>query len=104
MLSPDDIAAAAADLESFHVERKSSFKSVKSSIEEAICAFSNDLSGSGRTGVVLIGVDDAGAPSGLEVTDQLLREVSDIRSAGAILPLPRMTVYKADLSGVALVA
>jgi len=46
MLTPEQIAIYASDLENFHVERKSSLSN-KKSIEEAICAFANDLPGSG---------------------------------------------------------
>lgn len=99
MLIPEEIQALARDLESHQVERKATFKPVKSDIEEAICAFANDLPQTGR-GVLLIGVDDkTGHPTGLAVTDELLREVTDIRSAGNILPLPLMVVYKAQLDG-----
>lgn len=100
MLSPEQLDALAHDLESFHVERKASFKPVKGAIEEAICAFANDLPATGQPGVVLIGADDnTGAPTGLTVTDELLREITDIRSAGNILPPPVLTVYKARLQG-----
>ena len=63
MLTPRQITELAADLESYHVERKESFKSVKGAVEEAICAFANDLPGSGRTGVILIGVSDRTGPA-----------------------------------------
>ncbi|MBT9555809.1 MAG: putative DNA binding domain-containing protein [Myxococcales bacterium] len=100
MLSPEQLDALAHDLESHRVERKASFKAVKSDVEEAICAFSNDLAGEGKPGVVIIGADDlSGAPTGLQVTDELLRQLSDIRSAGNILPPPMMTVYRATLDG-----
>ena len=99
MLTDPELLALATDLESWHVERKESLAD-KSAIEEAICAFSNDLPGAGRTGVLLIGVRDrSGAPSGLVVTDELLRTLTDIRSNGGILPFPVMTVYKASLQG-----
>jgi ATP-dependent DNA helicase RecG len=39
----------------------------------------------------------------LEVTDELLREVADIRSSGNILPPPVMAVYKATLQGLEVV-
>ncbi|MEQ1571550.1 MAG: ATP-binding protein [Myxococcota bacterium] len=98
MSSTDELAAFAADLESVHVERKASFKPAKSAIEEAICAFSNDLAATGKAGIVLVGADDrTGAPTGIVVTDELLREITDIRSAGNILPPPLLTVYKATL-------
>lgn len=99
MLTEDEIAALAGDLESAQVERKAAFKPVKSDIEEAICAFANDLPGAGR-GVLLIGVTDkTGQPTGLKITDELLREITDIRSVGNILPFPLMQVYKASLAG-----
>lgn len=100
MLDPEQLAALAADLESFRVERKESFKPVKSAIEEAICAFANDLPGSGQPGYVLVGVTDkTGEPTGLPITDELLREITDIRSSGNILPFPVMTASKAVLRG-----
>ena len=100
MLSPEQVEALAGDLESFQVERKASFKPVKSAVEEAICAFANDLPGTGQPGILMIGVDDrTGAPTGLAVTDELLREIADIRSAGNILPPPLLAVYKAPLQG-----
>jgi len=98
LLTPDDLAALALDLENYHVERKRSM-SDKSKIEEAVCAFANDLPGSGRTGVLIVGVEDDGAPAGLGITDQLLQNLASIRSAGNILPFPQLTVYKAQLDG-----
>jgi len=90
MLDTQEIARLAGSLESFHVERKASFKPAKSDIEEAICAFANDLPGAGQSGIILIGVTDrTGQPTGLAVTDELLREITDVRSSGNILPFPR---------------
>lgn len=103
MLSPDEIVAIATDLESARVERKASFKAVKGDVEEAICAFANDLAGSGQSSYLLLGVHDDGRPSGLAVTDELLRAVADIRSSGNILPFPRMSVDKALLDGQEIV-
>lgn len=101
MLGEQEITALAADLESFLVERKESFKPAKSAIEEAICAFANDLPGAGKPGILLIGVQDkTGQPADtFVVTDQLLLDITGIRSDGNILPFPVMTVYKATLTG-----
>ncbi|MEX1367073.1 MAG: RNA-binding domain-containing protein [Nannocystaceae bacterium] len=99
MLAAEQIARLAADPESYGVERKSSM-SDKSKIEEAICAFANDLPGTGNRGILLIGVSDDGRPSGLPITDQLLQSLASIRSDGNILPFPQLHVYKAELSGV----
>lgn len=103
MLSEAELAELCSNLESAHVERKASFKPVKGAIEEAICAFANDLPGWGKPGYVLIGVSDAGQPTGLAVTDELLRDIASIRSDGNILPFPAMTVYRAVLKGQAVV-
>lgn len=98
MLNDQEIDALATALESERVERKSSI-SDKERISEAICAFSNDLPGSGLPGTILIGVDDSGQPTGLTVTDQLLLELGAIRSDGNILPLPAMQIEKRKLRG-----
>ena len=62
--------------------------------QEAICAFANDMSGSGKKGYLLIGVDDNGKISGMKVDDALMKRISSIRSDGNILPLPVMTTEK----------
>ncbi len=102
MLSQEQLEALAAEMESTRIERKASLSS-KSKVEEAICAFANDLPGSGEVGVVLVGVDNnTGRPTGLDVTDELLLSLTSIRSDGNILPFPNLTVYKATLEGVAI--
>jgi len=62
--------------------------------QEAICAFANDMSGSGKKGYLLIGVLDNGMISGMKVDDALMKRISGIRSDGNILPLPVMTTEK----------
>lgn len=100
MLSEEQLRSLATEMESRRVERKSSMSS-KSKIEEAICAFANDLAGTGEVGVILIGIDDkTGKPSGLPITDELLLNLTNIRSDGNILPFPSLTVYQASLEGV----
>ena len=61
---------------------------------QAICAFSNDISGSGRNGYLIIGAKDNGELSGLQVDDKLLLQIANIRTDGNILPQPTMTVEK----------
>lgn len=51
-----------------------------------IFAFSNDISGGGKNGYLLIVVKDNGKLSGLKVTDRLLMQVDNIRTDGNILP------------------
>lgn len=62
--------------------------------QEAICAFSNDLSGARPTGYLLIGVRDDGQIGGLSVDDNLQKKIASIRSNGNILPLPLMKTEK----------
>ena len=68
-------------------------------IREAVCAFANNLSGAGRAGVVVVGLRDDGTPSGLPITDALLRQLADIRSDGNILPPPALLVERRRYSG-----
>jgi len=101
-LTDNQLLTLLADLESDRVERKESFKDKGDSpgkIREAICAFANDLPGHGEAGVVFIGAKDDGSIAGLNVTDELLLTLSNIRSDGNILPFPSMTVEKRQLQG-----
>ncbi len=66
---------------------------------EAITAFSNDLPGYRKPGYLIIGANDDGSLSGLEVTDQLLQNLAALRSDGNIQPLPALTVCKVALAG-----
>ncbi|MEX0726872.1 MAG: ATP-binding protein [Planctomycetaceae bacterium] len=97
MISESELLELMADLESFRVERTTSVND-SAKFSEAICAFANDLAGSGKPGYLLVGVDDAGNPSGLKANDELLRNLAGITSDGNILPAPAITAYKIALS------
>jgi len=95
-----ELGAMMADLESDLVERKESLRGDSPArIREAVCAFANDLPDHRRPGVVLVGADDAGNPTGLEITDQLLLQLADMKTDGNIVPPPTMTVAKRVLAG-----
>lgn len=100
-LSDAELEQLAASLESDLVERKESFASTstRQKIAQAICAFSNDLPGHRKPGVVFVGLRDEGQPSGLTVDDQLLRDLAAIRSDGNILPLPVLVVERRRVRG-----
>ncbi len=86
------------ELESDRAERKESFKgNAPQTAREAVCAFANDLAGHGQPGVVFIGARDDGAPMGLDVTDELLRQLADIKTDGNIAPPPTLLVEKRRL-------
>jgi ATP-dependent DNA helicase RecG len=88
------------DVESDLAERKESLKGdAPTAVREAVCAFANDLPDYRRPGVVFVGASDDGSPSGLAVTDELLRQLADVKSDGNILPPPTLTVTKHMLLG-----
>lgn len=93
--SDDELRRMAVDIESDLVERKESIKSdAPTKGREAVCAFANDLAGHGRPGVLIIGVTDEGVTTGLQVTDELLRTLADMKTDGNIVPPPTLTVAK----------
>lgn len=96
--SDDDLRALLADLESDLVERKESATGIDR-IAQAICAYSNDLPGHRRSGVVFVGATDDGRPSGLHITDKLLLTLAGIRDTGRVLPLPQMRICALDVDG-----
>ena len=79
--------------EGFRIELTTS-KGDMDKFQETICAFANDMPGSGKKGYLLIGVQDNGQISGMKVDDALMKRISGIRSDGNILPLPVMTTEK----------
>lgn len=98
--SNEALDAMLADLESDRIERKESFKgNAPQTVREAVCAFANDLAGHGEPGVVFIGAKDDGAPMELDVTDELLRQLADIKTDGNIAPPPTLLVEKRPLRG-----
>lgn len=91
------------DLESDLTERKESFSGgAPTTVREAVCALANDLPNHRRAGVVFVGAKDDGTPSLLTVTDELLRQLADIKTDGNIVPLPTLTVAKRLLFGAEL--
>lgn len=97
MITEVELLRLMCDLESFRVERTTSMNDMKK-FSEAICAFANDMPHAKQPGYLLIGVDDAGKPNGLRVTDELLRNLSGIPADGNILPAPVVFVDRISLS------
>lgn len=98
LLNDEQLEQLLTDLESDRVERKQSI-SDRGQIRQAICAFANDLPNHQELGVIFVGVDDEGSVAGLDITDELLRTLADMRDAGSILPLPTMYVQKRTIGG-----
>ena len=63
-------------------------------IREAICAFANDLPANGKPGIVFVGVRDDTTLGTTPITDELLRQLADMKTDGNILPPPSLTVEK----------
>ena len=93
MITKDELKHILTDTESYHIERTISIDNADKFCQ-AICAFSNDLPGSGKNGYLIIGAHDNGKLSCLKVNDKLLLQISNIRTDGNILPQPVMTVEK----------
>jgi ATP-dependent DNA helicase RecG len=100
-MTDSELEALLLDLESDRTERKASIAD-KSRIRQAICAFANDMPDHQEPGVLYIGANDDGSCAGLEINDQLLQTLADMRSDGNILPIPTMIVQKRHLCGCEL--
>lgn len=95
MLNKEDIQYWLTSTETARVERTISTGDMDK-FSEAICAFSNDMAGSGQPGYLILGAHNDGRLSGLSVTDDLYKKIAGIRSDGNILPIPVMNVEKFD--------
>lgn len=93
MISKTNLLQILSDTESYYVERTVSTTNTDK-FSQAICAFSNDIAGSGKNGYLIIGAKDNGDLSGLTVDDKLLLQIANIRTDGNILPQPIITVEK----------
>lgn len=88
-----------ADLESDQSERKASL-SDKETIRKNICAFANDLPNNNKPGYIFVGANDDGSCAHLEITDELLLNLVEMRSD--ILPFPSTVVEKKRVNGCEL--
>lgn len=92
-LTDTELEELLGDLESDRVERKETLGGdAPIRIREAICAFANDLPNHRSPGVVFVGARDDGTPTGLSITDELLRQLADMKNDGNIVPPLTMVV------------
>ncbi|MBS1942662.1 MAG: putative DNA binding domain-containing protein [Bacteroidetes bacterium] len=101
MLSDDELIGLWKSGESEFVEFKPS-TSDKADIYHDICAFSNDVNDSGRTGVLFVGLNDDGTVTGIAITENLITALAQIRLQGNIDPMPDLQVHKRTLNGTDL--
>lgn len=64
------------------------------SIRRNICAFANDLPDSGKPGVIVLGLGDDGECAGLEITDEMLKRLSDAIMDGSVQAVPAASVHR----------
>jgi Predicted transcriptional regulator containing an HTH domain and an uncharacterized domain shared with the mammalian protein Schlafen len=83
-------------LESDRIERTISTTNTDK-FGQAICAFANDLPNHQMPGFLFLGVLDNGEIQGVDVTDELLKNVAAIRTDGNIQPQPSMIVEKVSM-------
>lgn len=99
-LSDHDLERLIKGGESDRVEFKESLGgSAPNAIREAICAFANDLPGHGLPGVIFVGVRADRVFAGTAITDELLRQLADMKTDGNIVPPPSLFVEERTLSG-----
>lgn len=97
-LTDIELEALLSDLESDRAERKESWAgNAPEKGCQAVCAFANDLPNHQSAGVLFVGAQENGQPSGFPITDELLTTLADIRSNGNIIPPPTLTVQKRRL-------
>ena len=95
-MKKDEIRALLNDFENDRVERTISTTNTDK-FGQAICAFANDLPNHQMPGYLFLGVKDNGEVQGLNVTDDLLKNVAAIRTDGNIQPQPSMIVEKVTI-------
>jgi len=95
------VARLLSDAEAANVERTESLSN-NDKFCEAVCAFANDMPGSGRSGYLLIGADSAGKPTGATITEKLLTTLSTLFMSGQILPPPVFSVSKVTVGESAI--
>lgn len=98
-MTDKELEALLDDIESDRAERTRS-RDNGEKFRQAVCAFANDLPNHNLPGVLFIGVDETGKPTGLEITDQLLQNLASMRDDGNILPFPSMDVQKRRIKGI----
>lgn len=91
----EEITRRLNDIEDSQTERKESVSDLDR-IREAICALANDIEGSGRTGLIFVGIRDDGSCAEIEITDDLVKRLAQLRLDGKIQPIPTLSVTLAE--------
>lgn len=73
-------------------------------LHETVCAFSNDINGTGAPGSILIGIKDDMTVVGVTADDETLQRLAQIRTDGSITPTPAMEIKAEQVDGKTVVA
>lgn len=99
-LTDSELEKLLENTESDRVERKRSFEGdAPKKARQAVCAFANDFPNHNQPGILFVGAEDDGTPSRESISDELLRNLSDMKTDGNILPLPAFSLEKRILKG-----
>jgi ATP-dependent DNA helicase RecG len=93
MLKDAELRSLLAAGEADRIERTTSTNKTDK-FAEAVTAFANDMPNNRLPGYLVIGANDDGNLSGMQVSDELLLNLARLRSDGNIQPLPALTVSK----------
>ncbi|EWY37416.1 hypothetical protein N825_17555 [Skermanella stibiiresistens SB22] len=85
------------------LERKRSASDLDA-LRKAICALANDLSGTGRPGLLFVGQAEDKSCGDLKLDDKLVEQLTNLRGDGTILPFPIINVEVRTISGCELIA
>lgn len=99
----EELGKLIAEPESHWIERKESY-TAKDKISQTVCAFANDIANSRRPGIIWLGIKNDGSIIGINVNDALLLNIDQIKSDGAIQPLPSLTIRTIYINEKAVVA
>ena len=96
MTTETQLKTLLADLESETIERTRAFDKAEK-MGQAISAFANDLSGRKKSGYIVLGVENDGKISGKRITDEQLTALRGLKTDGALLPPPAMSIEQFNL-------
>lgn len=103
MTDAEELERRYRDEEGDRVERKREARDLDD-LRKAICALANDLSGTGRPGVLFVGQADDRSCANLAITDKLIETLTHLRSDGKLQPFPVMTVLTPTIDGCPVIA
>lgn len=103
MIDAEELERRFQEEEGDRVERKRDV-SDPDDLRKAICALANDLSGTGRPGVLFVGQCDDRSCANLTITEPLVEKLTNLRGDGKIQPFPIMTVLTPTIQGCKVIA